>query len=178
VTSGRGKSSKVEKESSVFKEQSQQIAKGEHHATSHPSVFKSLGRGQVNQFFFTDPLFWQIRYIVIFAEIDEDLFKDEDRSGAADNGQRLSSEKTENSPGDGVTQKRFQNSLKHSIYYKCLLIRCCFLFFLKIFFGCAPFGYLYFRYFHVYVIASITYIHPVYGARVRTHDLLIMSRRP
>ncbi len=34
--------------------------------------------------------------------------------------------------------------------------------FSKIFFWCAPFGYLYFRYF-VYVIASIAYIHPVYG---------------
>ncbi len=30
----------------------------------------------------------------------------------------------------------------------------------------------------VYVIASIAYIHPVYGAGVRTHDLLIMSLLP
>jgi hypothetical protein len=30
----------------------------------------------------------------------------------------------------------------------------------------------------LYVIASIAYIHPVYGARVRTHDLLIVSRLP
>ncbi len=29
-----------------------------------------------------------------------------------------------------------------------------------------------------YVIASIAYIHPVYGAGVRTHDLLIVSRLP
>jgi hypothetical protein len=29
-----------------------------------------------------------------------------------------------------------------------------------------------------YVIASITYIHAVYGAGVRTHDLLIMSPLP
>jgi hypothetical protein len=32
--------------------------------------------------------------------------------------------------------------------------------------------------FFVYVIASIAYIHPVYGAKVRTHDLLIMSPLP
>jgi hypothetical protein len=44
---------------------------------------------------------------------------------------------------------------------------------------CSPFGYLYFHYFHCfYVIASIAYIHPVYGARVSTHDLLIMSHLP
>jgi hypothetical protein len=30
----------------------------------------------------------------------------------------------------------------------------------------------------LYVIASIAYIHPVYSAGVRTHDLLIMSRLP
>ena len=30
----------------------------------------------------------------------------------------------------------------------------------------------------LYVIASIAYIHPVYGAGVRTHDLLIVSRLP
>jgi hypothetical protein len=30
----------------------------------------------------------------------------------------------------------------------------------------------------LYVIASITYIHPVYGARVRTHNLFIVSRLP
>ena len=28
------------------------------------------------------------------------------------------------------------------------------------------------------VIASSTYIHPVYGVMVRTHDLLVMSRSP
>ena len=30
----------------------------------------------------------------------------------------------------------------------------------------------------LYVIASIAYIHPVYGAGVRTQNLLIMSRLP
>jgi hypothetical protein len=30
----------------------------------------------------------------------------------------------------------------------------------------------------VYVIASIAYIHPVYSARVGTHDLLIVSHLP
>jgi hypothetical protein len=30
----------------------------------------------------------------------------------------------------------------------------------------------------LYVIASIAYIHPVYGAGVRTHDLLNVSRLP
>jgi hypothetical protein len=30
----------------------------------------------------------------------------------------------------------------------------------------------------VYVIASIAYIHPVYGAGVQTHDLSILSRLP
>jgi hypothetical protein len=50
------------------------------------------------------------------------------------------------------------------------------LFFLNVFWF-APFGYLYFVIF-LYVIASIAYIHPVYGAGVRTHDLLIVSRLP
>ncbi len=48
---------------------------------------------------------------------------------------------------------------------------------LKIFFWCAPFGYLYFPYF-LYVIASIAYNHPVYGGGVWAHDLLIMSPLP
>ena len=30
----------------------------------------------------------------------------------------------------------------------------------------------------MYVIASIAYIHPVYGIGVQTHDLLIMSPLP
>ena len=49
-----------------------------------------------------------------------------------------------------------------------------------LFFWCAPFGYLYFRQFSCMfcVIASIANIHPVYGAGVRTHDHLVMSRLP
>jgi hypothetical protein len=31
---------------------------------------------------------------------------------------------------------------------------------------------------YVYVIASIAYIHQVYGAGVQTHNLLIMGRLP
>jgi hypothetical protein len=45
--------------------------------------------------------------------------------------------------------------------------------FLKYFFWCAPFGYLY--YFSFNVIASNAYIHPVYGVRLRTHVLLVVS---
>jgi hypothetical protein len=41
-------------------------------------------------------------YIVIFAEVDEDLFKDEDRPGAAEDGERLSSEEAEDATGDAV----------------------------------------------------------------------------
>ncbi len=48
----------------------------------------------------------------------------------------------------------------------------------EIFFGCAPFDYLYLHYFCVYVIANISYIHPVHGAGVQTHYLLIMSLLP
>ena len=45
-------------------------------------------------------------------------------------------------------------------------------FFFKYFFWCAPFGYLYFLFHWICnVIASIAYIHPVYGG-IRTHDLL------
>ncbi len=60
-------------------------------------------------------------------------------------------------------------------YKKCLG-----LFFFKYFFWCAPVGYLYFSliFIGLYVIASIPYIHPVYGAGVRTQDLLIMSCLP
>jgi hypothetical protein len=50
-------------------------------------------------------------------------------------------------------------------------------FFLQYFFGAlhsATFIFIIF----VYVIASIAYIHPVYGAGVQTHDLSIMSRLP
>jgi hypothetical protein len=47
------------------------------------------------------------------------------------------------------------------------------------FFWCAPFVYLYSRYYHcLYVIASIAYIHSVYCAGVWTHDLLVVSRLP
>jgi hypothetical protein len=50
-------------------------------------------------------------------------------------------------------------------------------FFLKIFFGVPNSATFIFDTF-VYVIAIIAYIHPVYGAGVRTHNLLIMSHLP
>ncbi len=31
---------------------------------------------------------------------------------------------------------------------------------------------------HIYVIASMAYIHPVYSAGFQTHDLLIVSHLP
>ncbi len=49
--------------------------------------------------------------------------------------------------------------------------------FLKIFFG-VPHLATFIIVSFVYVIASIAYIHPVYSAGVRTHDLLIMSPLP
>jgi hypothetical protein len=43
---------------------------------------------------------------------------------------------------------------------------------------CAPFGYLYsFFLYNGYVIASIAYIHPIYG-EIRTHDLLDVNLPP
>ena len=49
--------------------------------------------------------------------------------------------------------------------------------FLNIFFGVPHLATFIFIIF-LYVIASIAYIHPVYGAGVQTHDLLIVSRLP
>ncbi len=48
---------------------------------------------------------------------------------------------------------------------------------LKYFFGVTHWATFIFMIFW-YVIASIAYIHPVYGTGVRTHDLLIVSRLP
>ncbi len=50
-------------------------------------------------------------------------------------------------------------------------------FFFKYFFG-VPHSATFIFVIFLYVIASIAYIHPVYGAGVRTHDLLIVSRLP
>ncbi len=51
------------------------------------------------------------------------------------------------------------------------------IYFFKYFFGVPHSATLIFV-IYLYVIASIAYIHPVYGAGVRTHDLLIVSRLP
>jgi hypothetical protein len=51
-------------------------------------------------------------------------------------------------------------------------------YFFKYIFGVPHSATFIFHYFRVYVIASIAYIHPVYGGGVRTHDLLIVSRLP
>ncbi len=51
-----------------------------------------------------------------------------------------------------------------------------YLFFIN--FLCAPFGYLYNQIFFSVIASNIAYIHPVNGAGVRTHDLLIMSHLP
>jgi hypothetical protein len=51
------------------------------------------------------------------------------------------------------------------------------MFFLNIFFGVPHLATFIFVIF-LYVIASIAYIDPVYGAGVRTHDLLIVSHLP
>ena len=47
----------------------------------------------------------------------------------------------------------------------------------KYFFWCAPFGYHYFHYFSI-VTASIAYNHPVYGARIQTHNHPVVSPLP
>ena len=49
-------------------------------------------------------------------------------------------------------------------------------FFFIFFFWFAPFGYLYFHKFSI-VIASIAYNHPVYGARIRTHNHSVVNPR-
>jgi hypothetical protein len=49
--------------------------------------------------------------------------------------------------------------------------------FFKIFFGVPHSATCMFIIF-LYVIASIAYIHPVYGAGVQTHNLLIVSHLP
>jgi hypothetical protein len=46
---------------------------------------------------------------------------------------------------------------------------------IKIFFG-VPYSATFYFVIFVYLIASIAYIHPVYSAEVRTHDLLIISQ--
>ncbi len=51
------------------------------------------------------------------------------------------------------------------------------MFFFNIFFGVPHLATFIFVIF-LYVIASIAYIDPVYGAGVRTHDLLIVSHLP
>jgi len=53
----------------------------------------------------------------------------------------------------------------------------CVIVFLNIFFG-VPYSATISFVIFVCVIASIAYIHPVYGAGVRTHNLLIMSPLP
>ncbi len=68
----------------------------------------------------------------------------------------------------------------HSLYLEPLRsVRFFFflVFFLNIFFG-VPHSATFIFVIFLYVIASIAYIHPVYGAGVRTHDLLIVSRLP
>ncbi len=54
----------------------------------------------------------------------------------------------------------------------------CVFFLLKNFFFGVPHSATFIFVIFLYVIASIAYIHPVYGAGVRTHDLLIVSRLP
>ena len=77
-----------------------------------------------------------------------------------------------------VWQSRIHKSREDSpkmvfLFYRYRLFKFFYLFFI---FCCAPFGYFYFCYFNcLYVIADI---HPVYGAGVRTHNLLIMSHLP
>jgi hypothetical protein len=66
--------------------------------------------------------------------------------------------------------------MKHVILFSILYsLLCC----LKIFFlECPIWLPLFLLLSCAYVIASIPYMDPVYGAGVRTHNLLIMSRLP
>ncbi len=48
----------------------------------------------------------------------------------------------------------------------------------KVFFFGVPHSATFIFIIFLYVIASIAYIHPVYGAGVQTHDLLIVSHLP
>jgi hypothetical protein len=50
---------------------------------------------------------------------------------------------------------------------------------LKYFFGVPHAStFIFVIFLNVYVIACIAYFHPVYGASVRTHNLLVMSHLP
>ena len=50
-------------------------------------------------------------YVIIFAEVNEDLLEDKDGSGAAEDGERLASEEAEDAAGDAVAEKRLQDAL-------------------------------------------------------------------
>jgi hypothetical protein len=65
--------------------------------------------------------------------------------------------------------------VSYVFYFNTLIIKVVFFLFFKYFFGVPCSATFIFDIF-VYVIASIAYIHPVYGVRIQTHDLLIMSR--
>ena len=48
---------------------------------------------------------------IIFTEVDQDLLEDEDRSGAAEDSERLTSKHAEHPAGYEVTQERLQDAL-------------------------------------------------------------------
>ena len=50
-------------------------------------------------------------YVIIFAEVNEDLLEDKDRPGAAEDGEGLSSEEAEDAAGDAVAEKRLEDAL-------------------------------------------------------------------
>ena len=50
-------------------------------------------------------------YVIIFAEVNEDLLEDEDGPGAAEDGEGLASEEAEDAAGDAVAEKRLEDAL-------------------------------------------------------------------